>query len=318
MSRRRYLVYGLVIESDLPLTSVDEVADPHAEAVITIVRGMPDDFLVTVPEVKADPDDWIQHVVLADGRVHVRVGDLVETIVSSDGRRAIFQPLGEPDERSLEANLLNFVVAIALMLKGEEPLHATVVDLGGRVVALLGSSGAGKSTLAACLIEQGAELITDDMLRLVLIDGKALVYPGPYRLKLFDETAQRLLPEARKHGAFNTLSGKYMVRPDRAIERPRGPRNLSALYCLGDPDAVPEPASVSIGRLGGAALARNLIAAAMNTRYHRPERLVRQFKFSEQLAHALPVYQLSYPRRFEVMPQVIDEIRRAAGLVTGS
>jgi energy-coupling factor transporter ATP-binding protein EcfA2 len=316
MSRRRYLVYGLVIESDLPLTSVDEVTDSHTEVAITIVRGVPDDFLA--PEVKADADDWIQHVVLPDDRIYVRIGDLVETIVSSDGRRAVFQPLGQPDERSLEANLLNFVVAIALTLKGEEPLHATVVDLGGRVVALLGSSGAGKSTLAACLIAQGAELITDDMLRLVLLDGKALVYPGPYRLKLFDETAQRLLPEARKHGAFNTLSGKYMVRPGKTIEPSRGPRLVSALFYLGDPDAVPEPATVSLSRLSGAALARNLIAAAMNTRYHRADRLVRQFRFSEQVAHALPFYQLSYPRRFEVIPQVIEEIRRAAGLVNES
>jgi len=52
----------------------------------------------------------------------------------------------------------------------------------------------------------------------------------------------------------------------------------------------------------------------MYTRYHRPDRLLRQFRFCEQVARALPVYELSYPRRFEAMPRVIEEIRRAAGL----
>ena len=72
--------------------------------------------------------------------------------------------------------------------------------------------------------------------------------------------------------------------------------------------------TVSLKRLGGAALARNLIASAMNSRYHQPDRLVRQFRFSEQVAQSLPVYGLSYPRKFEVMPQVIEGIRRAACL----
>jgi hypothetical protein len=313
MTARRYVVYGLVIESDLPLTSVDEAVDSLAEPAIKIVLGVPDDFRAA-RNVAGGPDDWIQHVSLVNGGIYVRIEGLFETIVSPDGRRALFQPLGLVDERSLEANLLNFIVSAALTLQGEEPLHSTVIDLGGRVVGLLGVSGAGKSTLAAYFIGQGADLLTDDMLRLEFVDGKALAYPGPYRLKLFDEPARRFLPEARKHGAFNGLSGKFMMQPREAMNSPRRPHPLSALFWLGDPDATPAPQDVSLKRLGGAELARNLIASAMNTRYHRPERLVRQFRFSEQVAQFLPVYELSYPRKFEVMPRVVDEIRRAADL----
>jgi len=311
---QRYVVYGLVIESDLLLTSVDKAVDAQAEPSITIALGPPDYFHAAARGASPDPDDWIQHAVLADGGIYVKAEGLFETIVSRDGHRAVYRPLGEVDERSLEANLLNFVVSVALTLQGEEPLHATVIDLGGEVVGLLGLSGAGKSTLAACFIGQGAELLTDDMLRLAFVDGKAIAYPGPYRLKLFDEPAQRFLPEARKHGAFNTLSGKYMVQPNKTIQSPRRPHPLSALFWLGDAEAVPEPTTVSLKRLSGADLARNLIASAMNSRYHQPDRLVRQFRFSEQVAQSLPIYELSYPRKFEVMPQVVEEIRRAARL----
>ena len=311
---QRYVVYGLVIESDLPLTSVDKAADPHVAVAITIVAGGPGDFRAAAEETTPNPDDWIQHTVLADGSIYVKIDELFETIVSRDGRRAVFQPLGVVDERALEANLLNFVVGIALTLQGEEPLHATVVDLDGYGVGLLGLSGAGKSTLAACLIGQGAELLTDDMLRLVFVGGKALIHPGPYRLKLFDEPAQRFMPDARKRGAFNGLSGKYMMEPGETLKSPRRPHPLSALFWLGDPELEPAPTEVSLKKLGGAPLARNLIASSMNSRYHQPARLVRQFRFVEQIAQSLPVYTLSYPRKFEVMSQVVEEIRRAVRL----
>jgi hypothetical protein len=313
---QRYCVYGLVVESDLPLSSVDRAADagidPGAEATIRIVRGAPDDFRAVPQDGASEPDERIRHSVLADGAIHVKIEGVFETIVSPDGRRAVFQPLGAVDERSLEANLLNFVVGVALTLQGEEPLHATVVDLGGHAVGLLGASGAGKSTLAACFIGQGAELLTDDMLRLTFVDGKALAYPGPYRLKLFDEPALRLLPDARKRGAFNGISGKYMVQPRETIESPRLPRPLSALFWLGNPQTAPAPNGVTLKKLGGAELARNLIASGINSRYHQPDRLVRQFRFAERIAHSLPVYGLGYPREFEIMPQVLEEIRQAA------
>jgi hypothetical protein len=71
----------------------------------------------------------------------MRVDEVFETIVSASGRRAVCLRLGDADERSFEANLLNFVLSTSLTLRGEEPLHATVVDLGGRVAGLLGPSG---------------------------------------------------------------------------------------------------------------------------------------------------------------------------------
>ncbi len=43
-ARHRYLVYGLVIESELPLTSVHEAAGDDGGADITLLAGSPDYF----------------------------------------------------------------------------------------------------------------------------------------------------------------------------------------------------------------------------------------------------------------------------------
>ncbi|MDP1837833.1 MAG: hypothetical protein Q8N31_16595 [Reyranella sp.] len=314
-ARHRYRVYGLVIESELRLTSVEEVADGDGEPAVTLGFAPPDYFRTVAPARATDPDDWVQHAVLGDGSVYMKADGAFETLISADGRTVTCGRLGDIDQRSFEANLLNFVMSASLTLQGEETLHSTVLDVDGRAVGLLGLSGAGKSTLAAFLISRGADLITDDMLRVKFADGSVLAYAGPYRLKLLDEPGTGFLPGAVADGFFNSLSGKIMVQPRAAVPRRRAPTPLAALFHLGHPDDQPTvgPAvqKVSRARLGGVELARVIISSTMDTRYARPDRLTRQIEFAARVAEALPVYELRYPRSVEAMDEVAAEIRRA-------
>lgn len=305
----RRQVYGLAVESAFPLTSVGDLADGAALPVIRLSLAPSDWLRRRVEGQVADPGDWIEHIVLADGSVYMKLDGIFETIVSADGSGVACARLGDADQRTFEANLLNFVLSAALTLRGEEPLHATVLELGGRAFALLGPSGAGKSTLAAFLIGQGARLITDDMLRLTFVGGQGLAHHGPHRLKLFDEPAGRLLPAAVAAGHFNALSGKLMVEPlDAAADRGT-PRPLAALFWLGEPPPVSD--EVRVTRLEGVELARVLLSSAMNIRYRAPDRLARQMRFAEQVARTMPVHALSYARRYELLGRVADALRGA-------
>lgn len=51
-------------------------------------------------------------------------------------------------------------------------VHGTVVEWLGRGVLLMGPSGVGKSDLALRLIEAGAALVADDLVRLELVDNR--------------------------------------------------------------------------------------------------------------------------------------------------
>ena len=196
MTRHRYRIYGLVIDSGLQFTSIEEAGERAAVVApaVSIVLKEAAFFRAKLGAVPVASDGWIDHAVLADGSFYLKAGDVFEAVVSSDGRRADCMALGDTDLASFEANLLNFVLSAALTLQGEEPMHSTVVDVGGRAVGLLGPSGAGKSTLAAALIRSGGSLVTDDMLRITFTDDKAVAHAGPHRLKLFDEPARLLLP----------------------------------------------------------------------------------------------------------------------------
>jgi HPr kinase/phosphorylase len=56
-------------------------------------------------------------------------------------------------------------------------LHATGIAIKGLGVAIIGASGSGKSDLALRLIDRGAQLVCDDCIELVDIDGEPWVLP---------------------------------------------------------------------------------------------------------------------------------------------
>ena len=317
MTRHRYRIYGLVVDSGLQFASIEEAGERAAGAApsVSIVLEEAAFFRAKLGATPVTSDGWIDHAVLADGSFYLKAGDVFEAVVSSDGRRADCVALGDTDLASFEANLLNFVLGAALTLQGEEPMHSTVVEVGGRAVGLLGPSGAGKSTLAAALIRSGGALVTDDMLRITFACDGAVAHAGPHRLKLFDEPARLFLPEAVAGGYFNTASGKIMLHPPAPANIERAARRewpLAALFWLGDDQAQPDE-PVSARRLAGTELARILLSSAMNLRYQAIDRLARQMAFAERLAANVPVHALRYPRTFAAMDHVVGEIRRALG-----
>ena len=54
---------------------------------------------------------------------------------------------------------------------------------------------------------------------------------------------------------------------------------------------------------------RVLTSSAMNIRDFSPPRLARQLRFAERVARTLPVHALVYPRNYELLGRVADEIR---------
>lgn len=303
-----YRIYGLVIASDEPIRSLAP-APRDAASCISIFFEF-GSACRHIARLAPPPNHWIAHAMLPEGGLTLSAPDFFDVEVSADGRRARCVLAPGVDRRSIEANLLNIVIGTALTLQGEEPLHATAIDLGGVAVALLGASGAGKSSLAAHLLSRGGELVTDDMLRVEYLDDKVLAFPGPYRLKLLDEPARRYFPTAQADGFLNALSGKMMIRPSVADRRGSGGVPLSALYFLGELPGQSPAEKVEAIELSGLDRVRVLLASAMDDRNRSPARLARQMSFVADLSSRLPVFHLRYPRRFELMDRVAAEISR--------
>jgi serine kinase of HPr protein (carbohydrate metabolism regulator) len=69
---------------------------------------------------------------------------------------------------------------------GKLLLNTTVVEIGGRALALEGSPGCGKSSLALALIDRGAGLIGDDGVQLNRHDEQIVASPPPRNAGLLE------------------------------------------------------------------------------------------------------------------------------------
>src|SRR5262249_12262526 len=196
---------------------------------------------------------------------------------------------------SFQVYMLGQALSFALVKQGFEPLHATVVVVDDRAVAFLGESGYGKSSLAACFLEAGHRLLTDDLLLFQEARSRIVAYPGPPRIKLFAKIAGRFLDRAASSAPMNADTVK-LVLPVEEHRRWTAPVELRAIYSL----AAPRDACRSEGVTSDALQRRDafveLVKATFNRRLVTPDRLARQFDAMTRLTDLVPVRRLAYPR----------------------
>ena len=90
-------------------------------------------------------------------------------------------------------------------------VHGCMVDMRGIGVLIVGKSGSGKSETAVGLLERGASLVADDMVRIKLVGGE-LIATAP--------DLSRGYMEIRGIGIINAanLYGLASIRPDKRLD----------------------------------------------------------------------------------------------------
>lgn len=211
---------------------------------------------------------------------------------------------------TLRHALLDQVIPMCLGQQGRQVLHASAVRLGdGRVLGFVGESGAGKSTLASALVAAGAEMLTDDCL-LIEQGEPGLVALGNYPgVRLNGDSATHLFGVAGEPGSVAHHSAKSRV----PLAPPDGPRRgvVSALFVLAEPGD--DNGEIQLSPLASVESLLPLIKqhfyldvadkALLRTRFAQIQRL---------LDAGLPLFNLHYPRRFELLGELIDAVTRAA------
>lgn len=321
MTRYRYSVYGIGVASDAPLAlpayttyclgDVECVTAPAAASLAELHGAGPD----------AQARGWYHHASFADGSTYVRWDEIGEFVVAADGRRITFRQLNASSLESFQVYMLGQALSFALVKQCFEPLHATAVVVDGQAVAFLGSNGFGKSSLAACFLEAGHEMLTDDLLILWPSPEGVLAYPGPPRIKLFRGVARRFLGQAGHRGGMNEDTDKLIVPigGDRWCSRPV---TLKAIYTLAAPRDACRRIDVSVESLSAREVFVELVKGTFNRRLVSRQRLERQFGFVGALTELVPMRKLIYPRVIDRLPEVrtilLADLDRVAGFATAA
>jgi hypothetical protein len=89
------------------------------------------------------------------------------------------------------------VLPLAAALQGYAVVHASAVEIDGRVFAFIAASGRGKTSTAAHLVSRGATYVTDDVLALEPAAGRVFAHPGaalaavyPFELRSMDASGR--------------------------------------------------------------------------------------------------------------------------------
>lgn len=165
MRARDYRLFGLTFRSEVELPGIMPSVNGQADVVIRQVSAL------------AGSDD----VLTIDGIATYRV---------PDARTIEVLPAPGADWGDVRLYLLGTAMGMLLHRRGDLPLHANSMVVGGKAWAFLGESGSGKSTLAASLMRDGHSLLADDVCVVrTQEDGGPTVFAGVPRMRLWEDAA---------------------------------------------------------------------------------------------------------------------------------
>ena len=250
---RSYRLCGLKLNSDFDLPALPEWdGPPDATADVNCQLG-------EVPT-RLDRPDHIAPLFQTSGAgEYLLVLPGTGRVLVRNGNTITVQPDAGAGE-NLSAILTGPILAVLWHQRGLLPLHASVIVIDGRAVALCGPAAVGKSTLAAVLAAQGYQVIADDIGVVdVRSNREALVPAGCARLQLWRDALaeldvatdglQRTLPHKERYflDCGNRIPAQQyqlgavvqVIRntlPPATLERLRGSQTAETLYnCVHSP-----------------------------------------------------------------------------------
>jgi hypothetical protein len=309
----RYLVYGVEVTSDWPMSLPAPLEGTTTVAEVDFVDGTDEDFSdVHMP---ADPDrPWFQSHVFPDGSVYARWSGLYEFRIHADGSRVACRPLSESDRTVLQNFLFGQALSFALVQQGIEPLHAAVVEVENVAVAFLGDCTFGKSTLLASFVQAGHRVLTDDLLVVERHRGVPVALPGSGRIKLMPDSASAFLGSTAQGTQLNPLTTKRSFPIEHSRVQGAG-LPLRYLFALPRPEERNGAASIDIQPLSRVDIVHELLKSSFNIEALDRKRLARQFSFVTGLAPDVSGARLRYASGLHHLPavrnRILDHVRRA-------
>lgn len=237
----------------------------------------------------------------------LRFPDLADFEITADGCHVDAWSAPGVAPSTVEHLFLNQAEPLALGRQGHFVLHASAVDLGDHAVAFLGASGRGKSTLAASFALAGARFMTDDGLRVLWHEGRLIALPSHPTLRLWQDSQQALAIYSDAAPPLG-YTAKQRLMAGNPLPHGGEPRPLRAFYFLGEC----ESRSTSIEPARPAEALLHLVRNSFLLDIEEREMLTRHFDELSRIAVAPVHFQLEFPRRYDVLPEVREAVMRHA------
>lgn len=308
-----YQVYGLTVQSELELPELSSITQCNCEA--TVRFGDVPEFLSD----EINDFDWISY---SSRRCLIRIENIGRFLVENGKTITIDRRLDRFRKRGtgvhaadVRAFLLGSAFGALLHQRDFLPLHVSAVESPGGTWAFTGDSGAGKSTIAGWMHRRyNWPMISDDVSVIRPEFEEALLFPGPRKLKLWEDAVKHLGCKEEKLVRDLSNTPKFQLYlSDRTQYQPKAMQALVAL------ERCSESERPRLEKLKGAEALRVIMEAV-----YRPY-MAEWFRDSGELMHNLiklcnqvDVYR--FRRRWSLdqmeaqLTPLIDRIREAERL----
>lgn len=288
-----YYAYGLGIHSALPLP---EFVSQESGCDVTILLE------------KADPSVYVP-LEVADQSLYCKIATEEAILYSKNlgvflvrgGREIVVIPVPDVEDRLIRLYIVGTIMAILLYQRGLLVLHASVVDIDGSAVAILGQSGAGKSSTAAALHAHGHNIIADDVCAVSLDTPTPTVFPGFPQIKLSLEAAATLGYDIESLHLLHSQEKRRAYRVTQGFSH--NPLPLKRLYALAEDTAL---------RIKPLGFQETVMQLVLNS---RPTTLFHSggaahFLQCTKLAKQLTIHRLERPRSLSSLPDLAQLIEK--------
>ncbi|HXV32461.1 MAG TPA: hypothetical protein VD769_00520 [Gaiellaceae bacterium] len=207
-------------------------------------------------------------------------------------------PAGEAEEVRREERLWGIPAMLCFLARGDLPLHAASVDVGGEAVLLAAPGTFGKTTLAAGFDAAGYRVLAEDV-SCIRFSPDPEVVPGPAMLRIRRDVAGGLeLPGARAVAESDDRI-HFSLDPERRGDTSSVPLRAIVLLRRGEDGIALEP-------VPAADALRDLWP--LSFRLPTAEDGARCFDGLARLAAGVPIRNLVRPLRLDELPRVVERI----------
>lgn len=321
LTRYCYRHYGLILDCNRALPRLVAAGSQTADIAVEVLE--PGALAAReLPWVKTSPPSAIWRAETQDGswlRLRYAFDDEWADFVIDPAGTSI--SVARSDNVLLEEAtelLIGAVFSCLASQRGLTCVHAAVVRLDGRTIALVGRSGSGKSTTALALIRHGCVLVSDDVAVLSSAEEGVVAAAGAPRIRMRPDSAGMLA------GSFDSLvplwadgrpgPPKRYLPLDPEARTPDGAQRLDAIYFLAPWSAdADEPSIVRLSR--ARALSKLMAHRHMPDAIH-PAAHPRDFELLARLAETVPVREVIRPDGLDTTDRtvaaILDDVRSLA------
>ncbi len=203
VNRTFYKAFGFILSSEIPLPELPKVN----EQVVADIEIRLGDLSKLWSELVAPH----KKIVVKENLVIFEASDTAKFCIQ-DGKRIIVSPLKGCDEDEMRLFILGTCMGALLMQRKILTLHGSAVVIDGKAYGFIGNSGAGKSTLALAFLNNGYQLLSDDLIAIIPSHDKTpLVMPAYPQQKLWQETLQEFRMETSLYRPLFQRETKYAI-----------------------------------------------------------------------------------------------------------